>query len=92
MEASPQIPEVHDDNKKYLFNVLKSSNQYIRLNAWETIIDLGEKCILKKEDLLPFKDKARELIEGEDLIKLVSLFDTNTGDFLKRLKNLDLTD
>ncbi len=82
----------YDDNKKYLFNVLKSSNQYIRLNAWETIIDLGEKCILKKEDLLPFKDKARELIEGEDLIKLVSLFDTNTGDFLKRLKNLDLTD
>jgi hypothetical protein len=80
----------YEDNKKYLFNVLTSSNQYIRLNAWETIIDLGEKGILKKEDILPFKDKAKELVEGDDLIKLISLFDTNTEDFLAKLKNLDL--
>jgi hypothetical protein len=51
-----------------------------------------ENGILKKANLLPCKDKTRELIEGEDLIKLVSLFDTNPGDFLKRLKSLDLTD
>ena len=80
----------YEDNKKYLFNVLKSSNQYIRLNAWETIIDLGEKGILKKEDILPFRDHAKELIEGDDLIKLTSLFDTNKADFIVRLKNLDL--
>ena len=82
----------YDDNKKYLFNVLKSSNQYIRLNAWETIIDLGEKGILTKEDIFPFKSKAKELIEGEDLIKLTSLFDTSKDDFIARLKNLDLAD
>ncbi len=80
----------YEDNKKYLFNVLKSSNQYIRLNAWETIIDLGEKGILRKDDILPFRDHAKELIEGDDLIKLTSLFDTNKDDFLLRLKNLDL--
>lgn len=80
----------YENHKKYLFNVLKSSNQYIRLNAWETIIDLGEKGILHKEDILPFRDHAKELIEGEDIIKLTSLFDTNRDDFLKRLKNLDL--
>jgi hypothetical protein len=80
----------YEDNKKYLFNVLKSSNQYIRLNAWETIIDLGEKGILKKEDILPFRSHAKELIEGDDLIKLTSLFDTNKADFIVRLKNLDL--
>ncbi len=84
--------EDYDDNKKYLFNVLKSSNQYIRLNAWETIIDLSEKGILMKKDILPFKDKAKELIEGEDIIKLTSLFDTNRDDFLARLRNLDLID
>jgi hypothetical protein len=82
----------YDENKKYLFNVIKSSNQYIRLNAWETIIDLGEKGILAKEDILPFKGKAQELIEGEDIIKLTSLFDTNKEDFIIRLRNLDLID
>ncbi len=80
----------YEDNKKYLFNVLKSSNQYIRLNAWETIIDLGEKGVLQKEDILPFRDRAKELIEGDDLIKLTSLFDTSKDDFLLRLKSLDL--
>jgi hypothetical protein len=82
----------YEDDKKYLFNVLKSSNQYIRLNAWETIIDIAEKGILAKKDLLPFRDKARELISGDDLIKLTSLFDTTGDKFLNRLKSLDLVD
>ncbi len=80
----------YESFKEYLFNVLKSTNQYIRLNAWETIIDLGEKKILNKDDLFPFKLQAKELVEGDDLIKLVSLFDTNEEKFKNRLKNLDL--
>ncbi len=82
----------YNDNKKYLFNVLKSPNQYIRLNAWETIIDLAEKGIITKEELLPFKSQARELIEGEDIIKLTSLFDTTQESFINRLRNIDLVD
>ncbi len=82
----------YEEYKKYLFNVLKSSNQYIRLNAWETIIDLGEKNILKKEDLSQFKNNARELVEGDDLIKLTSLFDTTNDEFIKKLRNLELLD
>ncbi len=82
----------YKEYKKYLFNVLKSSNQYIRLNAWETIIDLGEKNVFKKDDLSQFKDRAKELIEGDDLIKLTSLFDTSSDKFTGRLKGLDLVD
>jgi len=84
--------EDYDEDKKYLFNVLKSSNQYIRLNAWETIIDLGEKGIIKNDELSQFKSNAKELIEGDDLIKLTSLFDTTSDKFIKRLKSLELVD
>ena len=58
----------------------------------ETIIDLGEKNILKKEDLSQFKNNARELVEGDDLIKLTSLFDTTNDEFIKKLRNLELLD
>ncbi|WP_287950272.1 hypothetical protein [Acidiplasma sp.] len=80
----------YEEYKKFLFNVLKSPNQYIRLNGWETIIDLAEKGIINKNDLDPYRSMAKELVEGEDLIKLTSLFDTTEHDFKERLKNIDL--
>ncbi|AAT43427.1 hypothetical protein [Picrophilus oshimae] len=76
--------------KSHILSVLDQKNPYIRLNGWETIINLTEAGVLSREDVAPYKDKAGELLKGDDIIKLTSLFDTTVEKFKERLKNIGL--